>query len=68
MGKAYAYGLAAFAGIGSFLFGYDSGVMVNVIASKNFLTYFNTTPESNIVGALNSTYCGGGKCKLTISS
>ncbi|KAF5640977.1 uncharacterized protein FTJAE_4275 [Fusarium tjaetaba] len=34
MGKAYSIGLACFAAIGSFLFGYDSGVMTDVIASK----------------------------------
>lgn len=43
----------------SFLFGYDSGVMTDVIASKNFLKYFNTTNTSAIIGAINSTFNGG---------
>lgn len=60
MGKAFTVSLAMFAATGSFLFGYDSGVMTDVIASKNFLTYFNTVPTSAIVGAINSTFSGGG--------
>ncbi|KAI1414485.1 general substrate transporter [Hypoxylon sp. FL1857] len=59
MGKAFNIGLAAFAAIGSFLFGYDSGVMTDVIASNNFLGFFNTTSTSPIVGAINSTFNGG---------
>ncbi|KAI5306372.1 hypothetical protein KEM56_001181 [Ascosphaera pollenicola] len=59
MGKAYIAALAAFAAVGSFLFGYDSGVMTNVIASPNFLEYFDTDPESDIIGAMNSTFSGG---------
>lgn len=60
MGKGYVILLAGFAAVGSFLFGYDSGVMTNVIASPNFLEYFDTTPDSNIIGAINSTFNGGG--------
>ncbi|KZZ87576.1 Sugar/inositol transporter [Ascosphaera apis ARSEF 7405] len=59
MGRGYLIGLACFAATGSFLFGYDSGVMTNVIASPNYLHYFNTYPESNIIGAINSTFAGG---------
>lgn len=43
----------------SFLFGYDSGVMTDVIASRNFLEYFNTDSTSPIIGAINSTFSGG---------
>ena len=43
----------------SFLFGYDSGVMTDVIASPNFLAYFNTNPGTPIIGAINSTFSGG---------
>ncbi|GJN72392.1 hypothetical protein PLICBS_006465 [Purpureocillium lilacinum] len=43
----------------SFLFGYDSGVMTDVIASKNFQNFFDTTDTSPIVGAINSTFSGG---------
>ncbi|CRG88669.1 Quinate permease [Talaromyces islandicus] len=59
MGKFYTISLATFAATGSFLFGYDSGVMTDVIASPNFLNYFNTTQESDIIGAINSTFSGG---------
>ncbi|KAH7185625.1 general substrate transporter [Fusarium flagelliforme] len=59
MGKAYNIGLACFAAIGSFLFGYDSGVMTDVIASKHFQNYFDTTSTSSIIGAINSTFSGG---------
>ncbi|KAJ5519304.1 Major facilitator superfamily domain general substrate transporter [Penicillium expansum] len=59
MGKIYTIGLATFAATGSFLFGYDSGVMTDVIASPNFLNFFNTTKASTIIGAINSTFSGG---------
>jgi hypothetical protein len=41
------------------LFGYDAGVMTDVINSPNFLKYFNTDPASNIIGAINSVFSGG---------
>ncbi|KAI2866612.1 hypothetical protein CBS12448_908 [Aspergillus niger] len=59
MGRYFTFGLAAFAATGSFLFGYDSGVMTDVIESKNFLAFFNTTQTSSIIGAINSTFSGG---------
>ena len=33
--------------------------MTDVIASKNFLAFFNTTKDSPIIGAINSTFNGG---------
>ncbi|PKY08304.1 general substrate transporter [Aspergillus campestris IBT 28561] len=59
MGRSFTVSLAVFAATGSFLFGYDSGVMTDVIDSKNFLNFFNTTKTSNIIGAINSTFSGG---------
>ncbi|KAI7087229.1 general substrate transporter [Hortaea werneckii] len=59
MGKVYNILLAAFAATGSFLFGYDSGVMTDVIASPNFLNYFSTDKTSSTIGAINSTFSGG---------
>ncbi|KIM94794.1 hypothetical protein OIDMADRAFT_60564 [Oidiodendron maius Zn] len=59
MGKIFNVSLAVFAATGSFLFGYDAGVMTDVIGSPNFLTYFNTTNTSAIIGAINSTFNGG---------
>jgi MFS family permease len=43
----------------SFLFGYDSGVMTDVIASPDFLEFFDTEPTSPIIGAINATFSGG---------
>jgi MFS family permease len=43
----------------SFLFGYDSGVMTDVIASPHFLEFFDTEPTSPIIGAINATFNGG---------
>ncbi|TVY21189.1 MFS glucose transporter mfs1 [Lachnellula arida] len=59
MGKIFNVSLAVFAATGSFLFGYDGGVMTDVIGSNNFLNYFNTTDTSAIIGAINSTFNGG---------
>ncbi|PWY90202.1 general substrate transporter [Aspergillus heteromorphus CBS 117.55] len=59
MGRSFTLSLAVFAATGSFLFGYDSGVMTDVIESPNFLKFFNTTQTSVIIGAINSTFSGG---------
>ncbi|PKX92235.1 sugar porter family MFS transporter [Aspergillus novofumigatus IBT 16806] len=59
MGRLFTMSLAAFAATGSFLFGYDAGVMTDVIASPNFLAFFNTNKTSVIIGAINSTFNGG---------
>ncbi|KAJ6043854.1 hypothetical protein N7499_006364 [Penicillium canescens] len=59
MGRLYTISVAVLAATGSFLFGYDSGVMTDVIDSPNFLEYFNATQTSSIVGAINSTFSGG---------
>lgn len=61
MGRFYAISTAVLAAMGSFLFGYDSGVMTDVIDSSNFLGYFHTTQTSVIIGAINSIYSGGGR-------
>ncbi|KAF2684148.1 general substrate transporter [Lentithecium fluviatile CBS 122367] len=59
MGLVFNIVLAVFAATGSFLFGYDSGVMTIVIQSPNFLSFFNTHPETPIIGAINATFSGG---------
>ncbi|KAF2732768.1 general substrate transporter [Polyplosphaeria fusca] len=59
MGQFFNIALAVFAATGSFLFGYDSGVMTDVIQSPNFLSFFGTSPETSIIGAINSTFSGG---------
>lgn len=59
MGLVFNIVLAVFAATGSFLFGYDSGVMTIVIQSPHFLHFFNTTTTTPIIGAINSTFSGG---------
>ncbi|KNG49947.1 sugar carrier protein A [Stemphylium lycopersici] len=59
MGLFFNLALAIFAGTGSFLFGYDSGVMTIVIQSPNFLDFFDTDKASPIIGAINATFSGG---------
>ncbi|KAK3687154.1 general substrate transporter [Podospora appendiculata] len=59
MGKVFNISLAVFAATGSFLFGYDAGVMTDVIASPHFLEFFDTEPGTPIIGAINSTFSGG---------
>lgn len=59
MGLWFNIGLAVFAATGSFLFGYDSGVMTIVIASPHFLKFFNTTKTTPTIGAINATFSGG---------
>lgn len=68
MGRLFAVSVAALAATGSFLYGYDSGVMTDVIDSPNFLNYFGTTQTSAIVGAINSTFSGGGKFHAILGS
>ncbi|XP_014556439.1 hypothetical protein COCVIDRAFT_37930 [Bipolaris victoriae FI3] len=59
MGLFFNLALAIFAGTGSFLFGYDSGVMTIVIQSENFQKFFRTDVASPIIGAVNATFSGG---------
>jgi hypothetical protein len=59
MGLFFNVVLAVFAATGSFLFGYDSGVMTIVIQSPHFLKYFNTKAASATIGAINATFSGG---------
>ncbi|CUA71938.1 High-affinity glucose transporter [Kluyveromyces lactis NRRL Y-1140] [Rhizoctonia solani] len=60
MGAFFNFFVATFAAIGSFLFGYDSGIIGSVISPnfKHFHEYFNN-PNDDILGAVVSTFAGG---------
>lgn len=60
MGALFNFFVATFAAIGSFLFGYDSGIIGSVISPnfKKFHEYFNN-PDDSILGAVVSTFAGG---------
>jgi hypothetical protein len=59
--------------IGTFLFGYDSGIIASVISAEydQFQDYFQTGTDqagnpivgSNITGAIVSVFAGGAFCK-----
>ncbi|KAI9488488.1 general substrate transporter [Zychaea mexicana] len=49
---------AVFACVGSFLFGYDSGVITNVIAQEHFVSHFEN-PSAAAQGGIVSAYTGG---------
>ncbi|KAI8137862.1 general substrate transporter [Fennellomyces sp. T-0311] len=49
---------AVFACVGSFLFGYDSGVITNVIAQEHFIDHFDS-PSAAAQGGIVSAYTGG---------
>jgi hypothetical protein len=53
-----------FSAIGSFLFGYDSGIIGSVISDSydEFHTYFKN-PDPSITGAVVSVFAGGAFCK-----
>ncbi|KAJ6598244.1 general substrate transporter [Mycena vulgaris] len=50
--------LGLFAGLGSFLFGYDTGIITTSIAHPSFKNYMNN-PNSVLTGAIVSTYVAG---------
>ncbi|CAE6424644.1 unnamed protein product [Rhizoctonia solani] len=60
MGTFFNFFVATFAAIGSFLFGYDSGIIGSVISPnfKKFHEYFNE-PNHELLGAVVSTFAGG---------
>ncbi|KAL2019954.1 hypothetical protein VTK56DRAFT_9046 [Thermocarpiscus australiensis] len=55
--KLYQFLVGVFASLGSLLFGYDLGVIAQVIASQSFLTRFN--PTANEQAAVVSVFTGG---------
>ncbi|KAK4101317.1 general substrate transporter [Parathielavia hyrcaniae] len=55
--KWYQFLVGVFASLGSLLFGYDLGVIAQVIAAQSFNTKFN--PTENETGAVVSVFTGG---------
>ncbi|VDB92316.1 unnamed protein product [Peniophora sp. CBMAI 1063] len=58
MGKAFNIFTAVFCSIGSFLFGYDSGVISAVLTMSTFKDHFHN-PGDSISAAVVSTFAGG---------
>ncbi|KAF2151515.1 general substrate transporter [Myriangium duriaei CBS 260.36] len=56
--STYQFLVGVFASLGSFLYGYDLGVIGGVVASASFKTTLNN-PSSNEVGAVVSLFTGG---------
>ncbi|KAF1991698.1 MFS putative major facilitator superfamily transporter [Aulographum hederae CBS 113979] len=56
--KWYQFLVGVFASLGSVLYGYDLGIIAEVVASKAFLTTFNN-PQDNETGAVVSVFTGG---------
>ncbi|EIM84049.1 general substrate transporter [Stereum hirsutum FP-91666 SS1] len=56
--RFYVVALGLFAGLGSFLFGYDTGIITTSIAHQSFKDYMGN-PGSAATGAIVSTYIAG---------
>jgi len=60
MGRAYNIFVAVFCSIGSFLFGYDSGIISSVITFNHFKDFVNNPGNyDSLSGAVVSTFTGG---------
>ncbi|KAF5352978.1 hypothetical protein D9758_007943 [Tetrapyrgos nigripes] len=56
--RAYTFVVGLFAGLGSFLFGYDTGIITTSIAHESFKAYMGH-PNDAMTGAIVSTYIAG---------
>ncbi|TVY73526.1 High-affinity glucose transporter [Lachnellula suecica] len=59
--KVYQFLVGVFASVGSILYGYDLGVIAEVIASETFVEFFNN-PTSTQTGIVVSFFTGGAFC------
>lgn len=57
--KVYQFFVALFASFGSFLYGYDLGVIASVIASDSFETKFLTTDAETKTGTTVALFTAG---------
>ncbi|GIZ39791.1 hypothetical protein CKM354_000316100 [Cercospora kikuchii] len=63
--NGYNYFCAIFVGIGSLLWGYDSGIFGTAQAQEYFETFFH--PSAALLGAIISTYTAGGAIGCLLS-
>ncbi|OJJ58466.1 hypothetical protein ASPSYDRAFT_57765 [Aspergillus sydowii CBS 593.65] len=54
----YALGVALFAAIGTFLFGFDTGIATTTIAHESWIEYMNN-PSEGLTGAVVAVYIAG---------
>ncbi|KAL1985248.1 hypothetical protein VTN96DRAFT_8047 [Rasamsonia emersonii] len=54
----YTFGIALFAAIGTFLFGFDTGIATTTIAHKSWIDYMNH-PSNGLTGAVVAVYIAG---------
>ncbi|KFY63324.1 hypothetical protein V497_02045, partial [Pseudogymnoascus sp. VKM F-4516 (FW-969)] len=58
MASWYSLGIAFFAAIGTFLFGFDTGIATTTIAHESWINYMNH-PSKGLTGAVVSVYIAG---------
>ncbi|KAK8240885.1 MFS monosaccharide transporter [Phyllosticta capitalensis] len=58
MGLWYSLGVAFFAAIGTFLFGFDTGIATTTIAHQSWIDYMNK-PSDGLTGAVVAVYIAG---------
>ena len=61
MGLLYTFGIALFAAIGTFLFGFDTGIATTTIAHKSWINYMGH-PSKGLTGAVVAVYIAGEAC------
>ncbi|OAP57356.1 hypothetical protein AYL99_08094 [Fonsecaea erecta] len=54
----YTFGVALFASLGTFLYGYDTGIVTTTIAHPSWVEYMHH-PNPALVGAVGAIYIGG---------
>ncbi|CAL5867188.1 uncharacterized protein PFLUO_LOCUS1400 [Penicillium psychrofluorescens] len=54
----YSFGISLFAAIGTFLFGFDTGIATTTIAHESWIKYMNS-PSEGLTGAAVSIYIAG---------
>ncbi|OGE54901.1 hypothetical protein PENARI_c005G10011 [Penicillium arizonense] len=61
MAMWYALGIAFFAAIGTFLFGFDTGIATTTIAHQSWIDYMDK-PSKGLTGAVVAVYIAGEAC------